>query len=148
MRVRDVRMFDCEPDCNLQHEHGESDVPRLKEIFSQQLFEYGEPDWSTMWGKALLDDSGKVQIALLSRKTVENYALVSAEKWASPGMKATGFERLDEAVRLDLEKQGYTDQHCWVPPVCKAFWRRLTRRFGWVNSNGPDGDWAGLTREI
>ena len=148
MRVRDVRMEDCWPGCEKQHEHGPSDVARLKEIFSQQIFEYGEPDWTALWGKGLLDDFGTVRIALLSRKTVENYALVDSGPWAAPGMKATGFHRLDEAVRLDLKQQGFTDQHCWVPPVCRAFVRRLQKWCGWVNSNGPDGDWAGLTREI
>lgn len=148
MIVRDVRMEDCWPGCEKQHEHGPSDVPRLKEIFSQQIFEYGEPDWTQLWGKALVDDGGILRIALLSRKTVENYALVDSGKWAAPGMKATGFARLDEAVRIDLRQQGYKDQHCWIPPMCKAFSRRLQKLFGWNNSNGPKGDWAGLTRNI
>lgn len=120
----------------------------MREIFSAQKFEYGEPDWSQMMGKVLVDDSGKVQIALLARRTVEMYALVDGGKWAAPGMKATGFERLDEAVRVELKQQGYEDQHCWVPPVCRAFARRLQRFCGWNNSNGPDGDWAGLSRQI
>lgn len=148
MKVRDVKMEDCWPGCEKEHEHGSSDVPRLQEIFAAQNFEYGEPDWSAMCGKVLVDDGGIVQIALLARKTVEMYALVNSSPWAAPGMKATGFARLDEAVKLDLKQQGYTDQHCWVPPICKAFSRRLQRFFGWNNSNGPDGDWAGLSRHI
>jgi hypothetical protein len=148
MMVRDVRMEDCWPGCEKQHEHGKSDVPRIREIFSQQIFEYGEPDWTQLMGKVLVDDSGTVQIALLARKTVEMYALVSGGNWAAPGMKATQFQRLDEAVRIDLKQQGYTDQHCWVPPICKAFARRLQRYFGWVQSSDPAEPWLGLVRKI
>lgn len=148
MRVRDVRMEQCWPGCEKGHEHGPSDLPRIKEIFSAQSFEYGEPEWLQMDGKVLVDESGNVQIALLARKTVEMYALVASGPWAAPGMKATGFARLDDAVRLDLKQQGYVDQHCWIPPVCKAFQRRLMKFFGWVQSSDPADPWLGLVRKI
>jgi hypothetical protein len=119
----------------------------VQEIFSAQQFEYDEPAWAAMSGKVLEDESGKVQIALLARPTVEMYALVDSGKWAAPGMKITQFERLDDAVRVDLSQQGYTDQHCWIPPVCRGFMRRLQKYFGWVKSDGPEG-WTGLTRGV
>lgn len=147
MTIRDVRTEDCWPGCEKEHVHGASDIPRLQEIFAAQSFEYVEPDWSMMAGKVLVDDAGKVQIALLARKTVEMYALVDSGQWAAPGMKAAEFERLDVAVRHDLRQQGYVDQHCWVPPVCRAFLRRLLKHFGWVRSDGPEG-WTGLTRGV
>lgn len=146
MTIRDLRTEDCWPGCEKEHVHGPSDLPRVKEIFAAQSFEYGEPDWSMMWGKVLVEH-GVARIFLLSRKTVENYALVDSSPWAAPGMKATGFSRLDEAVRIDLRTQGYTDQHSWIPPVCKAFLRRLMKQFGWIRSDGPDG-WTGITRNV
>lgn len=148
MIIRDVRTEDCQPGCDKSHDHGLSDVPRIREIVSGQGFSYEEPDWKTISGKVLCDDHGVVRVFELARPTVEMYAGVDATEWATPGMKATGFARLDEVVSLDLKQQGFTDQHCWVPPVCKAFSRRLQKFFGWCNSNGPDGDWAGLTRHI
>jgi len=124
-----------------------SDIPRVKEIFSEQGIEYEQPDWGKMVGGVLEDDNGVVRIALLNRPTVEAYALVDKSKWAAPGMKATQFERLDRVVIEQLKGLGYTDQHAWVPPVCAAFLRRLMRFFGWIKSAGPD-NWTGIVRHI
>lgn len=128
-------------------EFRESDISRVKEIFNQQAFEYGEPDWSQMFGGVLEDDHGAAQIFLLNRPTVESYAVVGQGDWARPGMKATQFARLDEYVMKQLQARGYTDQHSWVPPVCRAFLRRLKRFCGWVESAGPE-KWTGLVRHI
>jgi len=125
----------------------ERDIERVKEIFAQQEFEYLEPDWERMIGGVIEDDTGVVRIALLNRPTVESYALVDRTAWATPGMKAKEFERLDRAVIKDLKGRGYTDQHAWVPPVCRAFLRRLYRYFGWVKSSG-DENWTGVVRHI
>jgi len=123
------------------------DIPRVREIFSEQGINYEQPDWMKMIGGVLEDDNGVVRIALLNRPTVETYAVVDKSNWASPGMKATQFERLDHAVIEQLKALGYTDQHSWVPPICKAFKRRLMRFFGWTESAGPE-NWTGLVRYI
>lgn len=128
-------------------EFRQSDIPRVEEIFRQQGFEYSKPDWEKMIGGVLEDETGVVRIALLNRPTVEAYALVDQGKWAAPGMKATQFERLDQMVIADLKRRGYTDEHCWTPPACRAFARRLQKFFGWGKSAGPD-NWLGLVREL
>ena len=148
MTVRDARMFDCDPGCTLRHEHGESDVPRIREIIQGQKFSYQEPNWQKMFGKVFCDDSGTVQIFELSRPTVEMYSGIDSGDWATPGMKAASFEMLDHASRQELRARGYEDQHSWVPPLCRAFARRMQRYFGWVKSSGPDGSWLGLTRDV
>jgi hypothetical protein len=124
-----------------------SDIPRVKEIIGQQNFSYQEPDWLKMGGKVVEDDNGIVRIFELARPTVEMYSGIDDGDWATPGMKATLFEKLDFKVTADLRAKGYTDQHCWTPPNRRAFTRRLQRFCGWILSSGPD-NWTGLTRGI
>lgn len=143
-----MRGEDCQQQCCKDHSHGLSDVSRLKELFSQQNFEYTQPDWGRLRGKVLVDDNDVVVIALLDRPTVEMYALVDSREWATPGMKAANFEMLDRASRIDLRARGYEDQHCWVPPARKAFARRMQKFFGWVQSSDPADPWLGLVRKI
>ncbi len=148
MKIRDARIFDCAPDCNLQHEHGESDVPGIRAIIRSQNFSYEEPNWKKMWGKVACDESGVVRIFELARPTVEMYSGIDSSDWATPGMKAANFEQLDYASRQDLRMRGYEDQHSWVPPFCRAFARRMQKYFGWVKSSDPAEPWLGLVRKI
>lgn len=107
-----------------------------------------QPNWAALRGKVLVDENDTVLIALLDRPTVEMYALIDSAEWATPGMKAINFEQLDRAARRDLKARGYEDQHCWVPPACRAFARRMQRFFGWVKSSDPADPWLGLVRKI
>ena len=145
MTIRALRIEDCEPDCNLRHTHGRSDIPDVRKIFAAQGFQYQEPQWIRMvCSKVLVDGNDVPRIALLNRPTVETYAVVDPSGWAPPGTKAEEFARLDRAVVADLKAAGYTDQHCWPPPQCRAFMRRLKRYFGW----GTSSEWEGLVRYI
>ncbi len=148
MRVRDFRAFDCLPDCNLEHEHGDCDIPAIREIVGRQNFSYEEPDWSKMFGKVSCDEDGAIRIFELQRPTVETYSGIDASDWATPGLKAAHFEQLDHASRQGLRARGYEDQHCWVPPFCRAFARRMQKYFGWVQSSDPADQWLGLVRKI
>lgn len=137
--IRDFRPLDT--DLHL------SDVPAIRALFAQQGIEYPEPDWSRMFGKVLVDESGEIRQALLHRRTVEDYAVVDTSAWATPGIKAENFKRLDRASIQGLIERGYTDQHSWVPPKCRAFARRMMKEMGWGRSAGPD-NWLGLMRRL
>lgn len=138
MTIRDFRPATCLADCTFDHSHGVSDVPRLRELFRQQNFGYQEPDWSRMEGKVLVDESDVIRTFELSRKTCEMYVVTDESAWATPGIKAENFRRLDRAAITDLRAKGYQDRHAWIPPRCKAFVRRLLREMGWVRTDGND----------
>jgi hypothetical protein len=113
-----------------------ADVPRLRELYRGQNLDYAEPDWTGMIGGVLVDENDVVQIALLARPTVEMYAVVSQENWATPGIKVQQFKRLDAAVVGQLRGCGYQDQHAFIPPQFRAFVRRLLCELGWVRTDG------------
>lgn len=148
MKIRPFREIGCTEDCPIEHEHEISDVPRINEIFSQQSFEYMQPDWKAMTGQVLVDENGVVVLALLARPTVEMYAVMDSSEWATPGMKVEHFAELDRVEIKDLRMRGYTDSHCWVPPIMKAFANRIQKFYGWVKSSDPADPWLGLTRKI
>lgn len=113
-----------------------SDIQRLHEIYMEQGFDYAEPDWAKMSGSVLLDEQGVVQGFELVRKTCETYAGMAKGDWATPGVKAENFRRLDRAVVVQLRAEGYEDQSAWIPPQCRAFLRRMLKELGWVKAEG------------
>lgn len=126
----------------------QADIPRIQEIFSQQSFEYMQPDWKAMTGQVLEDEKGTVMLALLARPTVEMYALLDSSDWATPGMKVEHFAEVDRVEIKDLKMRGYVDQHCWIPPIMKAFAKRIQKFYGWFKSSDPADPWLGLVRKI
>lgn len=147
MLIRPLRTEDCKEACTLEHLHGPSDLPALHELYVEQGFEYSEPDWLKTIGSVLADENDVPLIALMGRPTVEMYALVKKGLWATPGIKAEYFKRLDLAVIQQLRAKGYEDQHSWIPPQCRAFVRRLMKELGWVRTDGKDA-FVGLMRWI
>jgi hypothetical protein len=129
-------------------EFEQGDIPQLERLWAEKGFECRQPDFSRMGGMVLVDEAGVIREAALDRITTEIYFLMDRSAWETPGMKWTQFERLHEAERRSLEQRGFEDVHAWVPRAWRSFARRLKRVFGWVNSNGPDGSWCGLTRDV
>lgn len=123
----------------------DSDLPRLRELHALQQFEYAFPDVGRrdfvlrlVW----VDENDQAVSAVLARQTVELY-FITDRHFRTPRWRFEGFRLLHEHVRVWLEKQGYSDAHCWIPPqIQKSFGRRLISGFGWqVN------DWLCLSRE-
>lgn len=125
-----------------------SDIPRLEELWEEKGFDCVKPDFARIGGTVLVDNDGTVRMAIADRRTTELYMFLDRGKWATPGMKWTQFERLHEAERVSLQERGYEDAHVWVPRCARSFAHKLRKFFGWVDSNGPDGTWAGLTRDV
>lgn len=148
MTIRDFRPFDCAPSCHLPHAHGKSDIQRIRQIYQGQGFDYAEPDWRRMEGKVLVDDEGIVRTYELARKTCEMYAGQDMTDWATPGVKAEQFKRLDLETVLLLRSRGYEDQHAWIPPRCRAFVRRMLRELGWVRTDQGESRFIPLLRWI
>lgn len=113
-----------------------SDAPRLQELYLQQGHGYAEPEWSTMIGQVLEDDHGILRAYELGRKTIETYAGMDMSAWATPGIKAEHFIRLDAKAIEEFRSQGYEDQSAWIPPVCRAFIRRMMNELYWVKAEG------------
>lgn len=119
MRVRDV---------------AQKDLPRLRELFEQQGFEYELPDFADkdfLAKQAVVDDADRVVMMVAARRTVELYMLVDKD-WETPGWRMQAFALLHAAMRKVLIRLGIADAHCWLPPaIAKSFGRRLMRQFGW-----------------
>lgn len=116
------------------------DLPRLKELFAQQGFEYDFPDLRPMVGALAVEDEGVIVEAVMARPTVELYFLGDA-KWRTPQMRMEALKVLHEAMRRELCGKGFEDAHVWIPPQKKSFVRRLMRNFGWTAPL-----WTNLTR--
>jgi hypothetical protein len=134
MRIRNARL---------------SDQAALEAIFLGQGIEYAFPDLETLIAtKVLVDEDDLPRHAILARRTCELYFLSDVTDPQPPALKFAYFRELHEAMRDELREKGYEDGHCWVPPQCKAFARRLMRKLGWFNSSGPNNDWLGLMGRV
>lgn len=123
----------------------ESDLPRLREIFAKQGFEYDFPDLAAaqfVAKQVVVDDNDVVQMAVCARQTVELYMLADGE-WSTPKWRFEALKAIHESMRKDLAAKGFEDAHLWLPPqLVKSFSRRLMRCFRWRRPV-----WADLCRD-
>lgn len=110
------------------------DLPRLKEMFSRQGFDYEFPDVESaqfLVKRVVVDDDGTVVSAVAARQTVEIY-LLADPTYSTPRWRLEALELIHEDVRQQLESRGIYDAHFWAPPnVCRGFIRRMMKVFGW-----------------
>lgn len=117
-----------------------ADLPRLRELFARQGFEYEFPDLHALVGALALEDEGVIVQVVLARPTTELYFLGDST-WRNPRWRMEALTRLHEAMRRELHAKGFEDVHAWIPPEKKSFVRRLKRSFGWTESH-----WSSLSR--
>lgn len=109
-----------------------SDLGRLKELFSQQSFDWEFPDLSRMVTSRLVSDDSQVVMAACIKPTADAYLLID-HSWQTPGMRLAAFKALHEDIRQQLLKTNIVQVHAWVPPEFdRPFRRRLIRDFGWL----------------
>ena len=96
--------------------------------FEYQLPEFDRPDWVV---RAVLEDDGKPNMALLLRRTAEAYLLVGDQ--AGHGADRIGkILALEREVNAIAAGRGYQDIHAWLaPPIARNFGRHLLKR-GWT----------------
>jgi hypothetical protein len=112
-----------------------SDEPILRKLHAEQGFDYEFPDLTAFEAVLVAVDENDLPVqAVAARKTVEVYML-GDPKWRTPAWRFDVLKLLHEGMHRLLLQKGFTDAHCWIPPVVdKAFGRRLVKQLGWVRS--------------
>jgi hypothetical protein len=110
------------------------DVEALKALHAAQGFAYELPEFERSdWvlRGVLEEERGKPQMAILLRKTLEEYLLIGPEA-------GKGEARIGKIIILQKEAEavakahGFTDIHCWPPPSIEEHFGRHLQRFEWL----------------
>lgn len=120
------------------------DVPRVKEIYEKQGFDYQFPNLDEFFEiPVLVDDHDQVVMAVGGIPTVELFFWIDQD-WETPGMRFEALKFLHEFFRREMKSRGVIQGHVFIPPgMEKSFGRRLQKHFGWVPSR-----WFCLSRRV
>jgi hypothetical protein len=115
----------------------ESDLSALKQIHSEQNFDYAFPDLTNplfVSKLVLADDVGQIAMAVLARLTCEIY-LLSDPRHGTARRRYANILALHQAAQKDLLTKGLEDAHAWLPPkIASRFGRRLAQ-LGWTRDD-------------
>jgi len=115
----------------------ESDMPRMKELEGEFVWEFG-PD--LMECLVYVDDNDVPRMFAGAWRRAEVHATIDS-RWQTPGVRLIALKELHEAMELRLRHQGVGRVVTWMDGM-KGFCRRLAS-FGWVKS-----DMVSWTREV
>jgi hypothetical protein len=124
----------------------ESDLGALRQIHSQQGFDYAFPDITDpiFISKLVVeDDSGCAVMASLARLTCEMYLLADPTA-GSPRDRYHRLLALHSAGERDLLSRGLDDAHAWLPPQIAARFGRRLEALGWLR----DSVWTPYCRRL
>lgn len=126
-------------------EYKPEDLTAIEAMFLAQGFEYSLPDLENgnMQVKMLsVDGWGRIQAAILGRRTIEAYFLMARGK-ESPSDRYNAFLELHNAACEKGAELGYDDVQCLLPATIeKRFGRRL-QSLGWGRN-----EWTCYSRSL
>lgn len=125
-------------------DYSPEDKSQIEALFQKQGFEYELPDFNERQFvvNKVVEDNGRVIMAICARQTVELY-MISDKEWETPRWRFEALRKIHEAMREALDSLGFRDAHCWLPPqIAKTFGKRLMRTFQWKQPL-----WTDFTRE-
>ena len=113
-------------------EYTGADLERIKTLHRQSRFEYALPDLSdaSVFSRHVVRDGTDIAMAAFLKLSAEAY-LVCDPSWRNPAWRMEALRQLQEAGRIDAERQGIASVHAFpAKEVEKHFGRRL-QRLGW-----------------
>jgi hypothetical protein len=113
------------------------DMPRIRELYQAQGFEYEQPNWAGMMVSAVVEVDGKIEMAALFRQTAETYLLLDPNSPASKKERLGQLFILHKELVKPCERKGLTDIHCWLPPALDQRFGKLLLHFGWKKALWP-----------
>jgi hypothetical protein len=116
----------------------DDDESALQQMHEAQKLDYPLPQLSdpNFMVRAVLEDNGRVEMAMLLRRTAETYLLMDPRV-------GTAKQKMQKILALDIEvgkaakRQGLSDRHCWISPVMAEHFGAIITRFGWQKSQWP-----------
>jgi len=122
----------------------DEDRAALQQMHEAQNLNYPFPELSSpnFMVRAVLEDNGKVEMAMLLRRTAETYLLMDPRI-------GTAREKMGKILALEIEtnkvakSQGLTDKHCWISPTIAEYFGAIITRFGWQESR-----WKSFFKEL